>query len=639
MKPGFQMVPAGPYYSIGSIHHSVNKMYRKSTAVILITLLVASSAAGLGLAGAQPLSTSQQVAETLLSVLDNSHGEVTSLFESVASDGTVSEGAQDAYDEAVQLRTQAQDEYDLSEYGEAVKTATKALNMYGRAAGKIFEEAEVEVEPEDDDTEEYLGLFVAHEKSVERLEKLTAIAEDLTEQGIDASETTTLIEEAQENLDAMGSALDAGEFESAEELLDDANGLMGQTTGSLQSQSNQKKKEKTEKFIVKTKSMVQNLETKLDSVLDKYNVSEEDADTIRDQFQEMKDKLDVIDLDEEGDLDDVIDDLKDIIKDSEDVGDDEDELDEEVVKSLKEINKHESKLERYRERVEELDLLGIDTTGLDSLVEDAEEALAEALTGTDDGDEDATEDLIDNADDILDDLDDLIDDVEDEVEDLEEDDVPDKEEDETGEDEPDDESDDTDMPDDGDEETGDDDSDDEEDETDESDDESDDNGNGGDDPDDDVESSFEEVLEQVNYFIQIVEANFDLLAEREAPSTDLEIQLAELIELLEGVEDTDDLVEIEEEVLRIYETTSNLLGIEVDPEVDLHPGDGVHPEDLDDLVSHSDDDIPDDESLHDDSDDHDDDHGDDDEIDDHGDDHGDDDEIDDHGDEHGDDEG
>jgi len=277
MKPGFQMVPAGPSYPIKSNQSSVNDMYRKSTALLLITLLVASSAAGLGIVSAQPVSTSQQVAETLLNVLGNSHGEVTSLFESVVSGGgTVSDDAQEAYDEAVQLRTHAQEEYDLGEYEEAVKTATKALNMYGKAAGKVFDD---EDELEDDDTEEFLGLFVAHEKS---LEKLRRIAEELTAQGIDVAEANAFIAQAQEKLAAMSSALDAGEFESAEDLLDEANGIMGQSTDSLQSLSSEKKKEKTEKFIVKTKSMIQNLETKLERVLEKYNLSDEDATAIRD---------------------------------------------------------------------------------------------------------------------------------------------------------------------------------------------------------------------------------------------------------------------------------------------------------------------------------------------------------------------
>ena len=131
----------------------------------------------------------------------------------------------------------------------------------------------------------------------------------------------------------------------------------------------------------------------------------------------------------------------------------------------------------------------------------------------------------------------------------------------------------------------------------------------------------------VDYFVLIVEANFDLLALREAPSTDLEVQLSVLKELLEDVEDIDDLVEIEEEVLRLYEITSNLLGLEIDPETDMHPGDGIHPEDLNDLVSHTDDDLPGDDGGHSDDDDHpdddhDDDHSDDDDYDDHGDDEG-----------------
>lgn len=585
MKPGFQMVPAGPYYAFNSIQRSVNKMYKKSTALLLITLLVASSAAGLGLVSGQPVSTSQQVAETLLNVLGNSHGEVTSLFESVVSGGgTVSEDAQEAYDEAVQLRTQAQEEYDLGEYEEAVKTATKALNMYGKAAGKVFEDEE-EDEPEDDDTEEFLGLFVAHERSLERIEKLRKIAEDLTTQGIDVTEATALIDEAQEKLDAMSSALELGEFDSAEDLLGEANSLMGESTGSLQSLSKQKKIEKTEKFIVKTKSMIESLEAKMDRILEKYNLSDEDAAAIREEFQEMKDRLDGIDLDEGEDLNDIIDDLKDIVKDSRDVGDDEDEFDDDVIKSLKEINKQESKLERYRERVEELALLGVDTTGLDALVTGIEEALADALSGTDDGDEDATEDLIDEADDLLDDLDDLIDEVEEEAEDLEEEDEDDEDETDDGEDDSDD------LPSEGEDGTGDDE---EDDETGNGSD--DDNGNGGRDPDDAIESSFDEILVQVNYFIQVIQEKIDVLAELDQDTTDLAEELVELKIWLEDVEDLDELLEIEEEAWFLLAETMSRQGEELDPDFSFIPDDDDHQEEDD--HPDDDDDHPDDDDGH-----------------------------------------
>jgi len=583
MKPGFQMVPAGPSYSIKYNQSSVNDMYRKSTALLLITLLVASSAAGLGIVSAQPVSTSQQVAETLLNVLGNSHGEVTSLIESVGSGGgTVSDDAQEAYDEAIQLRTQAQEEYDLGEYEEAVKTATKALNMYGKAAGKVFDD---EDEPEEDDTEEFLGLFVAHEKSLERLEKLRRIADDLTAQGIDVTEANALIAEVQGKLDAMRSALDAGEFESAEDLLDEANGIMGQSTDSLQGLSSEKKKEKTEEFIVKTKSMILNLETKLGRVLEKYDVTAEDADAIRDQFQEMKDRLDGIDLDAEGDLDDVIDDLKDIVKESRDVGDDEDELDDEVVNNLKEINKQESKLERYRERVEELALLGVDTTGLEALVIGAEEALADALAGTDEGDEDATEELIDDADDLLDDLDDLIDEVEDEAEDLEEEAEDDEEEDES----------DDDVPGEGESGTGDDDSEDE----DEPEDDESDNGNGESGQGFDPESSFDEVMGQVNEMIAAIQSKIDVLGELDQDTVELGEQLSEIKALLEDVEDIDELVEIEEDAWDLLMETMNRLGEDFDREdFDFESDDGDHSDDDHPDDDHPDDDHPDDDDDH-----------------------------------------
>lgn len=419
MKPRFQMVPPGPYYLLESIQGQVNKMYKKSMALILITLLAGSSAAGLSLVGAQTTDNSQQVAETMLNMLENSHEEMRMLFEStVAAGGTISEDAQTAFDEAGQLKTQAQEEYDLGEYEKAVKTATKAMNGYGKAAGKVFEENDEE-ELEDEEVEKNLGLFVAYEKSLERYEKLVEIAGELTAQEIDVTEVSGLLDEAQGKLEDMRTALDEGDFEAAEERLEEANSLLGQATGKLRSLSNQKKKEKTARFIDQTKNLVQNLEDKMLRILNKYDLAEEDAAAIQEQFQLMKAKLDGIDLDEDEDINDAIGELKDIVKESKNVGKDKDDLDDEVVESLKEINKQESKLERYRARIRELSGLGVDTAEMEALMARVETALMNAQSGAEN--EEDTENLIDEADELLDQLDDLIDDLEDETEDLEED--------------------------------------------------------------------------------------------------------------------------------------------------------------------------------------------------------------------------
>ena len=93
---------------------NMNRKY----ALILITLLLGSSIPGLGLIGVQAAEDLQQLAENMMVTLQSSHDEVTDLFDSY--DGTIPEGAQESYDEAVELKTQAEEEYGLDNYEEAV---------------------------------------------------------------------------------------------------------------------------------------------------------------------------------------------------------------------------------------------------------------------------------------------------------------------------------------------------------------------------------------------------------------------------------------------------------------------------------------------------------------------------------------
>jgi tetratricopeptide (TPR) repeat protein len=394
---------------------TVMKMNRKAISLIMITLL-ATSATGLGLIPAQAAEPRRQAAETLLSVLENSHGKVSALFDSVSAEGDqIPEEAQEQLQAATQLREQAQAHFEAGEYEECIEKATEALNAYGKAAAKLHQDEDDE-EPDDDEAEENLGLFTAVEKAREHLEKLLSIASDLESQSIDVTEAKDPLDQAEAALDSAEDKLNQGNFEAAEELLEDARSLMGQATGRLQSLSNPKKKEKTEQFIEQTRSRVQQLEEKMLMILSKYGVSEEDTQALMNEFQGIKAALEEMDVDED-DQDDVVHQLKHLVKESHEIGKDHDEIEDETIEKLKDIGKLEAKLNRYRERIRELERLGYNTDELTGLFQEAEGLITEATNKLGEGDKKSAEDLLEEAEDLLDDLDDMIDDVEDETDD------------------------------------------------------------------------------------------------------------------------------------------------------------------------------------------------------------------------------
>lgn len=417
MKPGFQRVPPGSYYYMKPSGSTVMKMNRKIISLIVMTLL-ATSATGLSYTRAQVTDPRGQAAETLLGLLEQSHARVTALFESMTAEGgQVPEGAQEQLQEAIQLQTEAQAHYDAGEYEECIEKATEALNAYGKATAKVNEAEgeDGEDDTEDEETEEAVGLFTAVDKAREHLEKLRSIASDLASQGIDVSEAESLLSQAEAALNSAEDELNQGNFDAAEGLLEEARSLMGQATGDLRSLSEPKKKEKTEHFINQTMIRVRQLEEKMLRILSKYGVSEEDTQALTAEFQTMTAALEGIDVDEE-DLDDVVDQLKDLVKESHEIGKDHDEVEDETMERLNDVSKLEAKLNRYRERLRELEQLGYNTGNMTGIYTEAEGLLSEAMVKLEEGDREAAEDLIDQVDEMLDDADDMMDDAEEEAE-------------------------------------------------------------------------------------------------------------------------------------------------------------------------------------------------------------------------------
>lgn len=416
MKPGFQRVPPGSYYYMKLSGSTVMKMNRKIISLIVMTLL-ATSATGLDLIPVQAKGPRDQSAETMLGLLEQSNAEVTALFDSItAAGGQVPENAQEQLQEAIQLQAEAQAHYDAGEYEECIEKATDALNVYGKAASKANEAEDEEDEgTEDNETEKNLGLFTAVDRARAYLEKLRSIATDLESQGIDVTEAKSLLDQAEAALNSAEDALNQGDFEAAEGLLEEARSLMGQATGDLRSLSEPKKKEKIEHFVNQTMIRVRQLEVKMLRILSKYGVSEEDTQALTAEFQAMIAALEGVDVDRD-DLDDVVDQLKGLVKESHEFGKGHDEVEDETIKRLKDVSNLEAKLNRYRERLRELEQLGYGTGNMTGIYTEAEGLLSEAMVKLEAGDREATEDLIDQIDEMLDDIDDMIDDAEEEVE-------------------------------------------------------------------------------------------------------------------------------------------------------------------------------------------------------------------------------
>lgn len=548
MKPGFQTVPPGSYYKKTPDVWAVSKTMKKTITALLIMLLATSAAAGISFAAVENTGTPQQAAETLLGVLKDSRAEVTILFDAIVEGGgEVPEDAQEALDEADELRDEAQSLYDAGDYEDSIEKATKALNKYGKAASlalKTNEDDETEAEEEDD----AYKLLAGYEKAVDRLERLKTIAGELTAQGIDTSEADAIILEVEDSLSHLEEALDQGDLEAAESLLGEVNGTLGKLTATLQILSKPKKKEKMEHFIDQTRHRVQQLETKMLRILAKYGLSEEDEQAISDEFQAIIAGLDDIDVDRD-DLGDAVDSLKGLVKETNRVGKDKD-VEEDVVDDINMLNKHESKLNRYRERIRELEGLGAPTDELLGLLNEAEGLLSQANDEMDAGNKEAAKGLIDDADDVLDELDDMIDDLEEEYED------------DDGIDDEDEEGDDTDDgtndgTDDEDEDKG-----------------NSDNGKTNDKTDDEIDDDFEKKRQKIEEEIAELEEKITELREEGEDTSELEAELDEIKTALDQAEDIEDLEELAERLDELDDRIDDVedSGLSADDEEDEDTG-------------------------------------------------------------------
>jgi len=408
MKPGFHFVPSSPSYYIQEFVFSVKKM--KKPLMIFIMAIILASVAGAAVFVHAQEDDPATVAENLLNVLNTSSTEINAQFEAYAVNNTLPDHAVEALNQADTFYVEAQAAFDSGDYNSTIELATEALNEYGNAAALLMpvEASELEEIYEVENAYRKLG---GYEKALERLDKLYQLASDLELQGVDVLEAVSLLDDAKAVLDELTLAIDEGNLEDVENMVGQANSLMGQTTGLLQSNSGEKRVEKTERFIIQTRLHVSQLETKLNRILAKYNLAPEDDEAIRFQFKDLNETLDGIDptLDN---LKNITRQIQRVVKESHQIGKIEGEVDGNLVEQVNHVSETETKLNRYRERLEELTQLGLNTSEAKELLDQAEELLTNSMDMLEASEQDKANDLLDQADAILDQVDDLFDDME-----------------------------------------------------------------------------------------------------------------------------------------------------------------------------------------------------------------------------------
>ena len=430
MKRWFHLVPPRSSYILDVMLYR-SKMIKKvmiTLTSLLVTILLTSFMGGTYLVNAQEVDENQVTAENMLSTLTESEAEVISLFETITGDGgTIPEDATEALQEAQEQHAEAQTLYDEGDYEKCIEKATKALNNYGKAINEATPEEPEEQEPEDpeapeehedseepedmateqveEETEKIIGINTAIEKAGNRITKLEKIAAKLADQEIDVAEATALLEEAREILETIS----LEDSEGAEELLSEANALIGEATSLLKKNGEPIKEAKIEHFRKQALHHVEQLQTKMNRFMNKFGSAEETSSMVQTQYGEILAGLEGIDI-KDG-LKEAVTQLRLLEKETRNVGkgtEVEELLGEEGFESLKGQLKLESKLDYYQGIVEALDAEDPVRVEVEPLLVQVMELLGGAETALVEGNADQADEMVEEAEIILDDVEDLL---------------------------------------------------------------------------------------------------------------------------------------------------------------------------------------------------------------------------------------
>lgn len=385
------------------------KTIYKSILTILTLTLLGSTA--LSIPDWAKAKGSPVMVDTLYNILGNTQSEVDNLFESIIDAGeSIPEEAQEKYDEAMEKWEESQELYDSEEYEEAADKATEALNLFGETI------KESEYETEDEEEEEYLGLYTDLEKTRYRLVKLKEITDKLEK--LDTKEIDDSLGLVEDLLDDAEAALDRKDYEGAREKLVEAKQILGPVIGMIHSLGSQKRMEKAEKFMEKAMERVEKMQGRVNNLLKNRGAKQGKMRGIGNMFNGIRVQLGhLIGRGHDIGYGDLLDELDELDEDLEDIFEDEPGLGKETHNQFKQMERHRLQIDRFWDKIQELEEQGYNVTELEDMLEEADSLHDEAHIKVESGDQEAAEEIIDEVEEILEELDDMIDDAEELLED------------------------------------------------------------------------------------------------------------------------------------------------------------------------------------------------------------------------------
>jgi len=388
----------------GNVLGSSRSRSIKAPLTMFLVFLLASTMALRGNAThADTGHASNNVAETLLEMLNVTREEVNALLLSAGNNSSRVEDFVELLAEAEALNSEAHACLESGKYDLAVDTATEALNVYGRIASRIYaiEEEEEKLGGEDESVE-LVEHYARFEKALDRLNRYEEITDELASQGLDVSDVLILILYAERLLSEMREGLEREDFMGAESMRRDFEDAFEKIEDMLQSRSHEKRREKAERFVDETRDRVQRLETRYGQALDNQGIVDNATGGVHEELLDILSELEEVNaMIGEGELDEAIGRLENTIIELKHLGNDQDRLGEELIESLNSLGEQSFLHRSYEGRIRRLEGFGVDTVELDELLKEIRRLLIDAGREIEIGRNDEAEDLIKGSGELL----------------------------------------------------------------------------------------------------------------------------------------------------------------------------------------------------------------------------------------------
>ena len=354
------------------------------------------------------LDKTNQLPPNLLLVLEASYAQALSILTELSESTGVPDEAWDVFEEGRELMLHAKDLINEEEFSEASSFITEAMSLFSQATQIALEyepETVVRTEPEID--EELIELEAAIRKALDYLESIKETSNHLQDQGYDQSHVQSLLDDAEELLLQALELLEIGEKSRARTLKDEALDLVHQAKEQINTQIQEKKKEKAAKFLANTQERLEQLRERILKLLN--SVPGTDPDSVNEAFALIMSKILEIDgLIESGDLDQALDEFDWILGESEDALDELDDINHERREILWKIEKLEARTSNLLDTIHDLGEWGLGVGDAENLVRKIRGTLQQAVESLEQGELDDAKDLINEAQELLNDLEDLI---------------------------------------------------------------------------------------------------------------------------------------------------------------------------------------------------------------------------------------